>query len=193
MVSSSGERRREGRCGCPAVEPEVTPVHPVRRPAKNDRTPDRVRKITAMSHAEMTTSDTREVLMAWPEQTGTHSWRVRYRRGGGTASISGFPTEHAARNHINDMDTDRRRGTWIDPADSNTTFATWVERWFPSLDLDPRTWRTTAATYAATFSPGSAALRSEPSPPSTSPPGPSTTPTTATPPTPSPAGSNSSR
>ncbi|RSM77841.1 hypothetical protein DL991_18750 [Amycolatopsis sp. WAC 01375] len=79
--------------------------------------------------------------MAWPEQTGTHSWCVRYRRGGGTESIPGFPSEDAARDYISDMATDRRRGTWIDPADSNTTLATWIQRWFPSLDLDldPRT------------------------------------------------------
>ncbi len=77
--------------------------------------------------------------MAWPEQTGIHSWRVRYRRGVGTESISGFSSEEAARSYISDMDTDRRRGTWIDPAGSNTTLTHWGQRWFSSLDLDPRT------------------------------------------------------
>ena len=89
------------------------------------------------SHSEATTSDLREVVMAWPERTGIHSWRVRYRRGVGTESISGFSSEDAARSYISDMDTDRRRGTWIDPADGNTTLVTWVEHWFPRSRSGP--------------------------------------------------------
>jgi hypothetical protein len=77
--------------------------------------------------------------MAWTEQTGTHSWRVRHHhRDASTGSIPGFHSEKAAKHYANDMETDQRRGLWIDPADSNTTLAAWVERWFPSLDLDPR-------------------------------------------------------
>jgi integrase len=78
--------------------------------------------------------------MAWIEQTSTHSWRVRYRRPTGTYStITGFTDKTTARNYASDLDTDRRRGTWIDPAASHTALAAWVEQWLPSLDVEIRT------------------------------------------------------
>jgi integrase len=79
--------------------------------------------------------------MAWIEQVGTHSWRIRYPRptGRGYATLSGFPDAKTARQYAQDMDTDRRRGTWIDPAVSKTTVAAWVERWLPTLDVEIRT------------------------------------------------------
>src|SRR5882757_3080150 len=78
--------------------------------------------------------------MAWIEQTGTHSWRVRYRRPTGTyATITGFTDKTTARNYASDLDTDRRRGTWINPAASHTALAAWVEQWLPSLDVEIRT------------------------------------------------------
>jgi hypothetical protein len=78
--------------------------------------------------------------MAWIEQTGTHSWRVRYRRPTGPyATIAGFTDKTTARNYASDLDTDRRRGTWIDPAAGHTALAAWVEQWLPSLDVEIRT------------------------------------------------------
>lgn len=38
-----------------------------------------------------------------------------------------------------DLESDRRRGTWLDPSGFKTTLAEWVRRWWPSLDLDLRT------------------------------------------------------
>lgn len=79
--------------------------------------------------------------MAWIEQIGTRSWRVRYRRtsGSGYGTISSFPDAKAAEQYPQDMQTDRRRGTWIDPAAAKTTVASWVERWLPTLDVEIRT------------------------------------------------------
>jgi integrase len=79
--------------------------------------------------------------MAWIEQIGTRSWRVRYRRtsGSGYGTISSFPDAKTAEQYAQDMQTDRRRGTWIDPAASKTTVASWVERWVPTLDVEIRT------------------------------------------------------
>ncbi|WP_222426682.1 tyrosine-type recombinase/integrase, partial [Amycolatopsis rhizosphaerae] len=78
--------------------------------------------------------------MAWVEQTGQHSWRVRFRRlNGTTSSIPGFPTRKIADHYAADMETDQRRKTWIDPADSRTTLADWAQQWLPAQDLDPRT------------------------------------------------------
>jgi hypothetical protein len=53
--------------------------------------------------------------------------------------VASFRTEKTARDYAADMDTDQRRGTWIDPAAGRTALAAWVERWLPSLDLDERT------------------------------------------------------
>lgn len=55
--------------------------------------------------------------MAWIEQTGRHHWRVRYPIGlGRYGSQSGFTNRTAALAYAHDLETDRRRGTWIDPA-----------------------------------------------------------------------------
>ncbi|WP_409463262.1 tyrosine-type recombinase/integrase [Amycolatopsis sp. GA6-003] len=78
--------------------------------------------------------------MAWYEQTGDGSFRVRYRDGDGVRSIPGFPDETAAKNYISDMDTDRRRGTWTDPTSGQTLLGEWaMPTWIDSLDVDQRT------------------------------------------------------
>ncbi|OXM56078.1 multidrug DMT transporter permease [Amycolatopsis thailandensis] len=78
--------------------------------------------------------------MAWVEQTGQASWRVRFRRAAGSVgSVPGFSTRGAAEAYADDMETDQRRRVWIDPAGSRMTLGSWVERWFPVQDVDPRT------------------------------------------------------
>lgn len=78
--------------------------------------------------------------MAWVEQCGSRSWRVRYRRpGSGVRSVSGFGSRRDAVAYAAGLEVDRRRRVWIDPADSAVTVAEWVARWFRSLNLDPRT------------------------------------------------------
>lgn len=59
--------------------------------------------------------------------------------GHGYAILSGFPDAKTAGQYAQDMDTDRRRGTWIDPAASKTTVTAWVQRWLPTLDVEIRT------------------------------------------------------
>lgn len=78
--------------------------------------------------------------MAWVEQSGDKSWRVRYRRDDGTiGSIHGFTTDTDAEHHASDMESDQRRGTWIDPAGGQTTIAEFVPDWLDALDVDRRT------------------------------------------------------
>ncbi len=78
--------------------------------------------------------------MAWIERTGTHSWRVRYTNSSGhTSSVSGFHSYTAAKNYAHDLDTDRRRGTWIDPAAGQITLAEWAAQWIDTLDVETRT------------------------------------------------------
>lgn len=88
--------------------------------------------------------------MAWAERRG-NSWRVRYRRDDGTiGDITGFPNQTAAEDYADDLESEQRKGVWIDPAAGQTTLTEFVEPdWFDALDLDPRTeqnyrqrWRT---------------------------------------------------
>ncbi|MGW4591714.1 tyrosine-type recombinase/integrase [Amycolatopsis thermoflava] len=78
--------------------------------------------------------------MPWAEPVTDDNWRVRYRRdGGGKGAITGFPDAKAAEDYIADMATDRRRGTWIDPAGGRTLVAEWAPDWLDALDIDRRT------------------------------------------------------
>lgn len=76
--------------------------------------------------------------MAWVEQR-RGSWRVRYRAGGITSSVSGFRSEIEAASFSLDMATDRRRGVWIDPAGASMPLADWADRWVETLDVEART------------------------------------------------------
>lgn len=78
--------------------------------------------------------------MAWVEQCGSKSWRVRYRQlNSGVRSVSGFRSRRDAAAYAAGVVVDLRRRVWRCPADSAVTVAEWVARWFRSLDLDPRT------------------------------------------------------
>ncbi|EWM12079.1 hypothetical protein [Kutzneria sp. 744] len=73
--------------------------------------------------------------MAWIEQSGANTWRVRYRRPDNTTgSINGFPSKRAAQDHADNMETDQRRGTWIDPAAGQITLDEWIVDWLDALD-----------------------------------------------------------
>lgn len=78
--------------------------------------------------------------MAWAEQHGD-SWRVRYRRDDGTiGTITGFPNKTAAIDYADDLESEQRGGTWIDPAAGRTTMTEFIEPdWFDALDVDSRT------------------------------------------------------
>ncbi|WP_170191806.1 tyrosine-type recombinase/integrase [Saccharothrix syringae] len=78
--------------------------------------------------------------MAWVEQSGSNHWRVRFRRDDGTiGSIPGFRSEKAAEDHANDLESDQRRGTWLDPTGGRTTVEEWLTDWWDALDVDVRT------------------------------------------------------
>ena len=68
--------------------------------------------------------------MAWVEQSGRKSWRVRYYRDDGSeGSIGGFHDPKTANDYSNDMEADQRRGLWLDPDDAKMTAAAWVKPW----------------------------------------------------------------
>ncbi|MCP3798474.1 site-specific integrase [Allokutzneria sp. A3M-2-11 16] len=77
--------------------------------------------------------------MAWTEQIGIQSWRVRYRTGDGhTASISGFTTKLVADTCAARINN-KAHPSQPDAPQSTVTLAEWVAAWFTALDLDPRT------------------------------------------------------
>lgn len=74
--------------------------------------------------------------MAWVEKSGQRSWRVRYRREDGTiGAVTGFATRTAAVEHAETLESDQRRGEWIDPAAGKTTVEQWSEQWWSALDV----------------------------------------------------------
>ena len=65
---------------------------------------------------------------------------MRYRRDDGTiGAVNGFPTKTVAAEHATGMETDQRRGTWVDPAAGKVTVGEWTEQWFDALDVAIRT------------------------------------------------------
>jgi hypothetical protein len=78
--------------------------------------------------------------MAWVEQCGTRSWRVRYRRDDGTiGAIHGFATKTTATTHANTLEAEQREGRFIDPAAGKITLADWSTDWLAALDVAIRT------------------------------------------------------
>jgi integrase len=78
--------------------------------------------------------------MAFAEQTGPESWRVRYWTDAGVhGSISGFTTKAHAQAKAAEIDADRRRGTFLDPAAGQIALNNWAHSWFAALDVAPTT------------------------------------------------------
>jgi integrase len=79
--------------------------------------------------------------VAFAEKIGERSWRVRYWTDAGVhGTISGFRTETEAKAKAAEIDTDQRRGSFIDPAGGDTTLAEWALRWCEALDVAPATY-----------------------------------------------------
>lgn len=74
--------------------------------------------------------------MAFVEERGRNSWRVRYPREDGTlGSISGFTSYDAANDKALEIELDQRRGKFFDPAAGKLAFADWSDRWLDSIDV----------------------------------------------------------
>jgi hypothetical protein len=78
--------------------------------------------------------------MSFVERSGRTTWRVRYWRDDGThGSIRGFPTKKAAEAKAREIDSDRRRGDFLDPDAGALSLAEWSATWFDALDVAPAT------------------------------------------------------
>lgn len=74
--------------------------------------------------------------MAFVEKSGKNTWRVRYWKDDGThGSIPGFLSKKAAQAKAHEIDTDRRRGTFFDPAAGKLHLTEWSVTWFDSIDV----------------------------------------------------------
>lgn len=78
--------------------------------------------------------------MSFVEKSGSHSWRVRYWKDDGShGSIPGFTSKKAAQAKAEEIDADRRRGTFLDPAAGKLHLKEWSVAWFDSIDVAPTT------------------------------------------------------
>jgi integrase len=72
--------------------------------------------------------------MAWVEQVGAQTWRVRYTTiDGKVGTLGGFGSKKAARDRAASLEVERRRGTWVDPVAGRITVAEWVVQWWPTI------------------------------------------------------------
>ncbi|MEV4644951.1 tyrosine-type recombinase/integrase [Saccharopolyspora sp. NPDC049357] len=78
--------------------------------------------------------------MSFVEKTGNSTWRVRYPKDDGTlGSIPGFDSAPAAQRKADEIDADRRRGTFLDPSAGKVPFEAWASTWFDSIDVSENT------------------------------------------------------
>lgn len=78
--------------------------------------------------------------MAWVEQVGMRSWRVRFpNEHGGVSSINGFPGRQVAEEYATTLEIQQRQGQWIDPVAGRVPLAEWAELWWPTVDVAERT------------------------------------------------------
>lgn len=69
-------------------------------------------------------------------------WRARYRDGDGRSRSRTFDRKLDAQRFLDDASTDMRRGDWVDPRATRTTFGEWADRWWASTaKLRPTTRR----------------------------------------------------
>jgi hypothetical protein len=67
--------------------------------------------------------------MAWIEKHGD-GYRVRYRLDDGTIiTENGYPTRNAADDRAADIESDQRRGQFVDPRLAQTTIDEWIRSW----------------------------------------------------------------
>ncbi|MFC6091529.1 tyrosine-type recombinase/integrase [Saccharothrix lopnurensis] len=77
--------------------------------------------------------------MAWVEKHGP-AWRVRYRTPDGTlASETGFTHHTTAKDRARDIESDLRRGTFVDPTLGDLPLREWVPTWREAHDVSPTT------------------------------------------------------
>jgi hypothetical protein len=78
--------------------------------------------------------------MAWVEQIGYQSWRVRYPGADAkTESVSGFASRLQAESYVAELRPLRQHAVWVDPAAGRTTVEEWTRRWLPTLTVTERT------------------------------------------------------
>lgn len=80
--------------------------------------------------------------MAWAEKRGD-GFRVRYRLPDGSLfTENGFASREEAENRARDVESDQRRGRFVDPRLAQTRFGDWVREWVQAHDVSAVTWAT---------------------------------------------------
>ena len=77
--------------------------------------------------------------MGWTEARGSR-YVARYRDAGQVITVGGFPTKAATRAYLSTVDTDRARGTHVDPRGGQVPFCDWAADWIEARPgVKPRT------------------------------------------------------
>ena len=78
--------------------------------------------------------------MAWVERHGS-GFRVRFRLPDGTlGSETGFADRSVAVGRARDIESDQRRGTFVDPSVGAMPLGEWVPTWADAHDVSATTW-----------------------------------------------------
>jgi integrase len=73
-------------------------------------------------------------------QAGTIRWRARYQAPDGTERSRSFVRKVDAERFLAEVETDKARGTWTDPALAQIAFADWSDQWLrTTTHLKPKT------------------------------------------------------
>jgi integrase len=77
--------------------------------------------------------------MTWVEKLPSGRFRARYKDEAGDTHSRIFTTRGAARNYLDTVRVDVRRGQWIDPRGGEKSFAEWAEQWQAARVIRPTT------------------------------------------------------
>ncbi len=77
--------------------------------------------------------------MASVDTTEHGTYRVRYRDPLGRSRSRTFKRKGDAMRFVHEVETDKRRGDWIDPQLGRATVREWAERWFETVTIAPKT------------------------------------------------------
>lgn len=69
-----------------------------------------------------------------PRRDCTGPWQARYRDADGKQKARNFETKKAAIAFLDEVRTDVRRGTYLDPKRGNITLGEWWEKWWPTQE-----------------------------------------------------------
>ncbi len=82
---------------------------------------------------------------------GGRGWEARYRGPGGHYRSRTFPTEREATRFLTEVEGDKARGSWVDPAGGRVLLEPWVNQWWSTTTNLRQTTRVRDENYLANY------------------------------------------